>query len=60
MFFVVSQAWDKEKILSLHEESPRETSDLQIAHSDALTLGHRLRSERGLLTSSYDMHPAYG
>ena len=28
MFFVLSRAWDKEKILSLHEESNPRPSDL--------------------------------
>ena len=38
MFFILSQAWDKEKILSPHEESNLRLSDL---HSNALPLSHR-------------------
>ena len=38
MFFVLSRAWDKEKILSPHEESNLRPLDL---HSDALPLSHR-------------------
>ena len=37
-FFVLSRAWDKEKILSPHEESNLRPSDLR---SDALPLSHR-------------------
>ena len=37
-FFVLSRAWDKEKILSPHEESKLRPSDLR---SDALPLSHR-------------------
>ena len=37
-FFVLSRAWDKEKILSLHEESNLRPSDL---HSNALPLSHK-------------------
>ena len=36
-FFVLSRAWDKEKILSPHEESNLRPSDLR---SDALPLSH--------------------
>ena len=39
MFFVLSQAWNKEKILSPLLRI--QTSDLQIPHSDALPLSHR-------------------
>ena len=38
MFFVLSRAWDKEKILSPHEESNLRPSDLR---SDALPLSHK-------------------
>ena len=38
MFFVLSRAWDKEKILSPHEESNLRPSDLR---SDAIPLSHR-------------------
>ena len=37
-FFVLSRAWDKEKILSPHEESNLRPSDLR---SDTLPLSHR-------------------
>ena len=37
-FFVLSRAWDKEKILSSHEESNLRPSDLR---SDAQPLSHR-------------------
>ena len=39
MLFVLSQAWDKEKILSPLMRI--QTSDLWIPHSDALPLSHR-------------------
>ena len=39
MFFVLSRAWDKEKILSPHEESNLRPSDLR---SDALPPSQRL------------------
>ena len=39
MFFVLSQAWDKEKILS---PMRNRTSDLRIPRFDALPLSHRL------------------
>ena len=38
MFFVMSRAWDKEKILSPHEESNLRPSDLC---SDAQPLSHK-------------------
>ena len=38
MVFVLSRAWDKEKVLSPHEES---NPDLRISRSDALPLSHR-------------------
>ena len=38
MFFFLSRAWDKEKILSPHEESNLRPSDLR---SDALPLSHK-------------------
>ena len=40
MFFVFSRLWDKEKILSPHEESSL-SSDLRILRSDALPPSHR-------------------
>ena len=40
MFFVLSRAWDKEKMLSPHEES-NQASDLWITSSNALPLSHR-------------------
>ena len=43
MFSVLSWAWDKEKILSPHEESNLRPSDSVL----------RLHGERGLLQSSY-------
>ena len=42
MFFVLSQAWNKEKILSPHEDNHTLTTEPQ-----------KLRGERGLLRSSY-------
>ena len=45
MFFVLSRAWEKEKIMSPHEES---TSDLRIPRSDALPLSHRDSSVSGV------------
>ena len=50
MFFVLSRAWDKEKILSPDKESNLRPSDLR---SDALPLSNRLYGQRGLLRSSY-------
>ena len=57
MFFVLSQAQDKEKILSPHEElnlwpsnSMRQCSTTEL---------QRLYSVQGLLRSSYDMRPAF-
>ena len=38
MFLVFSRAWDKEIILSIHEER---TSDLRIPRFDALSLSYR-------------------
>ena len=49
MFFVLSRAWNKEKILSPHEES-----NLRPSHSAlrcSTTKPQRLHSERGLLQS---------
>ena len=57
MFFVLSQAWDKEKIVSPHEESNLRPSDSALWCST--TEPQRLYHEQGLLQSSYDMHPAY-
>ena len=45
MFFVLSRAWDKEKILSPREESNLRTSDLR---SDALPLSHKDSSVSGV------------
>ena len=45
MFFVLSRAWDKEKILSPHEESNLRPSDLR---SDALPLSHKDSSVSGV------------
>ena len=57
-FFVLSRAWDKEKILSPgHEESSLRPSDSALRCST--TKPQRLHSERGLLRSSYDTRPAY-
>ena len=47
MFFVLSRAWDKEKILSPHEESNLRPSDSVLRCST--TEPQRLHSERGLL-----------
>ena len=49
MFFVLSRAWDEEKILSPNEET---TSDLQISRSDAvpLSLGDSVVSEAHYMT----------
>ena len=41
-----SRAWNKEKILNLHEES---NSDLRISRSDALPLSHRDYGEQDLM-----------
>ena len=38
VFFVLSEAWDKRKILS---PKRNQTSDIQIPHSDALSLSNR-------------------
>ena len=47
-FFVLSRAWDKEKILSPHEESNLRPSELR---SDALPLSHRDSSVKASTTS---------
>ena len=47
MFFVLSREWNKEKILSSHEESTLTTEP------------QKLHGERGLLRSSYQKRPAY-
>ena len=57
MFFVLSQAWDKEKILSPHEESNLRPSDS--AHRCSITEPQRLYGERGLLRSSFETRSAY-
>ena len=51
MFFVLSRARDKEKILSPHEESNLRPSDSVLRCST--TEPQRLHGERGLLRSSY-------
>ena len=56
VFFVLSRAWDKEKILSPHEESNLRPSDS--AFRCSTTEPQRLHGERGLLRSSYDTRPA--
>ena len=53
MFFVLSRAWDKKQILSLHEESNLRPSDSALRCST--TEPQRLYGERGLLRSSYAM-----
>ena len=55
--FFLSQAWDKEKILSPYKESNFRPSDSVLRCST--TKPQRLYGEKGLLQSSYDMHPAY-
>ena len=57
MFFVLSQAQDKEKILSPHEELNLWPSDSALWCST--TEPQRLYREQGLLRSSYDMRPAF-
>ena len=57
VYFVLSRAWDKEKILSPHEESNLRSSDSALRCST--TEPQRLHGERGLLRSSYDTLPAY-
>ena len=54
---VLSRAWDKEKILSPHEESNLRPSDSTLRCST--TEPQILYGERGLLRSSYDTRPAY-
>ena len=61
MFFVLSRAWDKEKILSLHEESNLKPSNTALGCST--TVPQRLHGERGLLrTFSHSIykHDAIG
>ena len=57
MFFVLSQMWVKEKILSPHEESNLRCLDTTLQCST--TELQRLYSEQGLLQSSYDTCAAY-
>ena len=57
MFFVLSQAQDKEKILSPHEELNLWPSNSM--HQCSTTEPQRLYREQGLLRSSYDMRPAF-
>ena len=56
VFFVLSRAWDKEKIQSPHEESNLRPSDS--AFRCSTTEPQRLHGERGLLRSSSDTRPA--
>ena len=53
MFFILSQAWDKEKILSPHEELNLRLSDL---HSNALLLSHR---DSKVSEVYYEVHMAH-
>ena len=53
--FFLSQAWDKEKILSPYKESNFRPSDSVLRCSTTKPL----YGEQGLLQSSYDTHPAY-
>ena len=57
MFFVVSQAWDKEKILSPYEELNLRPSDSALWCSTTESQG--LFGEQGLLWSSYDTRSTY-
>ena len=57
MFFVLSQARDKEKIVSPHEELNLWPSNSM--HQCSTTEPQRLYREQGLLQSSYDMRPAF-
>ena len=57
MFFVLSQARDKEKIPSPHEELNLWPSNSM--HQCSITELQRLYREQGLLRSSYDMRPAF-
>ena len=54
-FFVLSQAWDKEKILSPRSESNLRPSDFALR---CFTTEPQ-SGERGLLQSSYDTRPKY-
>ena len=51
-FFVLSRAWDKEKILSPNEKSNLRPSDSALRCSTTVT--QRLHCEYGLLRSSHD------
>ena len=53
MFFILSQAWDKEKILSPHEQLNLRLSDL---HSNALPLSHR---DSKVSEVYYEVHMAH-
>ena len=54
MFFVLSRAWDKEKVLSLHEESNLRPSDSALRCSTSEP--QSLSGEQGPLRSSYMTH----
>ena len=56
-FFVLSRAWDKEKILSPNEKSNLRPSDSALRCSTTET--QRLHCEYGLLRSSHDTRPAH-
>ena len=56
-FFVLSRVWDKEKILSPHEELNLRPSDFMLWCST--TEPQRLHGEPGLILSSYDTRPTY-
>ena len=56
-FLSCHECGTRKKILSPHEESHLRPSDSMLRFST--TEPQRLHSERGLLRSSYDTHPAY-
>ena len=55
MFFILSRVWDKETILSPHEESNLRPSDSALRC--CATEPQRLHGERGLLRSSFFLCP---
>ena len=55
--FVLSQVWDKEKILSPHEEL--NLRPLAFAIQCSTTEPQRLHGEQGLLQRSCDTRPAH-
>ena len=57
MFYILLQAWDKEKTLSPHEELNLKPSDSTLWCS--ITEPKTLYGEQGLSGGSYDTHPAY-